>query len=176
MKTQYLAALMTGALFLGFTSLSQADSHSGGKYAVAPVTNQQYQDDCGACHFAYQPGLLPASSWRKLMDNLADHFGENAELDAVNKQSLLAYLEKNSADNSSAYLSRKVMRSLPRKRTVMKISKLGFIAHEHDEIPRRFFKGDLQGLTNCNACHQRAAEGSYNENEIKIPGYGRWDD
>ena len=110
------------------------------------------------------------------MANLTDHFGENAELDEVNKQHLLAYLEKNSADNSSDYLSRKVMRSLPRKATVMRISKIGFMAHEHNELPSRVFKGDLRGLTNCNACHQRAGEGSYSEREIKIPGYSRWDD
>ena len=172
MKIQQISAFMLGVLFLSGVSMVQA----GDKYRVEPVTNPQYQDECGACHFAYQPGLLPARSWRKLMDNLADHFGENAELDDADKQLLLTYLEKNSADNSSSYLSRKVMRSLPRKGTVMKISKLGFMAREHDEIPRRVFKGDLQGLTNCNACHQRAEQGSYNENEIKIPGYGRWDD
>ncbi len=172
MKIQQIAAFMVGAMLLGGSPLLQAS----GKYNVAPVTNQQYQDDCSSCHFAYQPGLLPANSWRKLMDNLADHFGENAELDAADKQSLLTYLEKNSADNSRAYLSRKVMRSLPWKGTVIQISKLGFMAHEHDEIPRRVFKGNLQGFTNCNACHQRAEQGSYNENEIKIPGYGRWDD
>jgi len=172
MNIQRFVAFMVGVLFFLGGSVVQA----GDKYRVAPVTNQQYQDDCGACHFAYQPGLLPASSWRKLMSTLADHFGENAELDAADEQGLLAYLEKNSADNSSAYLSRKVMRSLSRKETVVKVSKLDFMIHEHDGVPRRVFKGDLQGLTNCNACHQRAAEGSYDEGEIKIPGYGRWDD
>lgn len=110
------------------------------------------------------------------MDNLADHFGENAELDEADQQTLLAYMEKHSADKSSTYLSRKVMRSLPRKGIVMKISQLSFMSHEHDEIPRRLFKGSLQGLTNCNACHQRAEQGSYDEREINIPGYGRWDD
>jgi len=172
MQIQQISTFMVGVIFLGGVSLVQAS----GNYRVEPVKNQQYQDDCGSCHFAYQPGLLPARSWRKLMDNLADHFGENAELDEVDKQALLSYLEKNSADNSNAYLSRKVMRSLPRKGAVTQMSKLGFMAHEHSEIPRRVFKENLQGLTNCNACHQRAAEGSYNENEIKIPGYGRWDD
>ncbi len=172
MRFQQILTYAVAVAFLSGASWVQA----GGKYRVEAVSNQQYQDECGACHFAYQPGLLPARSWRKLMDNLADHFGENAEFDEADRLVLLAYLEKNSADKSGSYLSRKVMRSLPRKGTVMKISKLGFMAHEHDEIPRRLFKDSLQGLTNCNDCHQRAEQGSYNEREIKIPGYGRWDD
>ncbi|MDH5218993.1 MAG: diheme cytochrome c, partial [Gammaproteobacteria bacterium] len=47
---------------------------------VAVVTDSLYKEECSACHMAYQPGLLPARSWEKMMDNLADHFGENAEL------------------------------------------------------------------------------------------------
>ena len=27
---------------------------------VAPVKNERYKAECGSCHFAYQPGLLPA--------------------------------------------------------------------------------------------------------------------
>jgi len=172
MQIQQIMAYIMAVVFLCAASLVQA----GGNYRVEAVNNQLYQDDCGFCHFAYQPGLLPTRSWRKVMGNLADHFGENAELDETDRQALLTYLEKNSADNSSSYLSRKVMRSLTRKGAVIQISKLGFMAHEHDEIPRRVFTGDLQGLTNCNACHQQAEQGSYNERDIKIPGYGRWDD
>ena len=43
---------------------------------VEPVTNVDYQNECGACHFAYQPGLLPARSWQALMTGLDQHFTE----------------------------------------------------------------------------------------------------
>ncbi len=49
---------------------------------VRAVDNPLYAAECGGCHFAYQPGLLPEASWRKMMGSLADHFGENAELEA----------------------------------------------------------------------------------------------
>ena len=45
---------------------------------VAAVENPLYQEECGSCHMAYPPGLLPGRSWEKLMTGLADHFGENA--------------------------------------------------------------------------------------------------
>ncbi len=178
MRIRFGHLLLAGVLLFGVVGFAQADrdeAYSGG-VDVAPVNNPLYSEECGACHFAYQPGLLPARSWHKLMTNLEDHFGENAELDNRDQQALLAYLERNSADHASARLSRKIRRYFRGDESVVRISKIGFIAHEHDEIPQRVFKGKLQDVTNCNDCHERAAEGSYREREIRIPGYGRWDD
>lgn len=57
----------------------------------------QYQAECGACHLANPPGMLPVASWVRLLDGLADHFGENAELDPETRASLLSWLGKNAA-------------------------------------------------------------------------------
>lgn len=178
MQHQAWRMVLAGMLILSGIGLVQADDHEirYGGLDVAPVNNQRYAEECGACHFAYQPGLLPARSWRKVMENLADHFDENAELNEDVRQAMQTYLENNSADNANEHLSRKVKRYLGQNKTVVRISEIGFLAHEHDEIPRRVFEGELQGLANCDACHQRAVQGSYSESEINIPGYGRWDD
>ncbi len=42
-----------------------------------------YKQECGSCHLAYPPGLLPASSWQRLMGDLPHHFGTDASLDAA---------------------------------------------------------------------------------------------
>lgn len=68
---------------------------------VAPVANAFYKEECGSCHFPYQPGLLPARSWQKMMGGLEDHFGENAELDAADAQQLTDYFTANAADMSN---------------------------------------------------------------------------
>ena len=49
------------------------------KTGVKAVSNSLYQEECGSCHFAYQPGLLPSRSWLKLMSNneLSSHFEED---------------------------------------------------------------------------------------------------
>ena len=178
MRIWFKRLLLVGVLSVSGIGLAQADrdEYYFGGIDVNPVKNELYKDECGACHFAYQPGLLPARSWHKLMAGLDDHFGENAELDEEDRQILLSYLEENSADHASARLSRKVRRYFRGDKTVIKISKIGFIAHEHSEIPSRVFTSKLRGVTNCNDCHERASEGSYRESEIRIPGYGRWDD
>ena len=58
--------------------------------AVPPLP--AYDQECGSCHVAYPPGLLPAASWQRLMANLPRHFGTDASLDAATLQALSAYL------------------------------------------------------------------------------------
>ncbi|MDP1920915.1 MAG: CxxxxCH/CxxCH domain-containing protein, partial [Myxococcales bacterium] len=37
-----------------------------------------YETECGSCHLAFPPNLLPAPSWKSVMGGLTDHFGQNA--------------------------------------------------------------------------------------------------
>lgn len=145
---------------------------------VAPVKNELYQNECGSCHFAYQPSLLPAASWEKIMGGLTDHFGENAELLEDTRTELTDYLVTNAADNVDGYRrSAKILRSL-RGETPLRISETPYIRNKHDEIPARVFRTntELRSLSNCAACHTRADSGSFAEREIDIPGFGRWED
>lgn len=69
---------------------------------VKPVADKQYLEECGACHFAYQPGLLPARSWGALLNDqaLRNHFGVNAELDGDTLKDIRSYAISNSAEKS----------------------------------------------------------------------------
>jgi len=42
------------------------DSKHNGKHYLTPVNNPTYIEECGDCHFAYQPELLPSGSWEKI--------------------------------------------------------------------------------------------------------------
>ena len=59
---------------------------------MPPVSNPVYKEMCGACHFVYQPELLPAASWVQIVAGLNDHFGEMAEITANSKSEILGYL------------------------------------------------------------------------------------
>ncbi len=48
--------------------------------SLKQVDNSTYKEACGACHFVYQPELLPSGSWVKILANLEDHFGETIAL------------------------------------------------------------------------------------------------
>lgn len=145
---------------------------------VAAVTFESYKNECSSCHMAYPPGLLPASSWRKIMTGLDSHFGDNAEIDSESLKTITEFLVTNSADNSDYRRSRKIMRSIDKDNAPIRISELPYIKREHDEIPDKMIKYNpkVNSLSNCSACHAKAENGLFNEHTVRIPGYGRWDD
>jgi hypothetical protein len=61
-----------------------------------------YEQECGSCHLAYPPGMLPARSWVSMLDGLADHFGQNAELSPTATATLSAYLRAEAAAHQRA--------------------------------------------------------------------------
>ena len=144
-------------------------SECNGKGNLTVVNNQTYTENCGACHFAYQPGLLPSGSWDKILNSLTEHFGEDINLDPESKKIIAKYLKANSADHSSAALSAKIMKCIGNQ-IPQRITEIPYIQKRHEEISSNVLKRESIGsLSNCSACHQTAAKGSYNEDSVKVP-------
>lgn len=148
------------------------------KLDVAPVKNALYKEECGSCHFAYQPGLLPARSWTKMMGDLENHFDENAELDKDVQTKLTQYLVKNAADHANYKRSRRIMNSLSKTDSPLRITETPYFIRKHNEIPKRMVKDNpkLGSFSKCATCHTYAEKGSYDDDAVNIPGVGRWDD
>ena len=70
-------AAIACAAVAGF-ALSSGTIASGPKLPQA--TNAAWKAECGSCHAAYPPGLLPAPSWRAVMAGLDRHFGTDATI------------------------------------------------------------------------------------------------
>ena len=159
-------------------SWREIEEYSHKSTDIAAVINPVYKEECGSCHMVYPPGLLPARSWTKIMNELENHFADNAELDTETNQSISEFLLSNSADKSDYRRSRKFSRSIESNDAPVRISELPYFKHEHDEIPHRLVSGNskVKSFSQCNACHAKAEQGSFNEHDINIPGYGEWDD
>ena len=139
----------------------------------AIMMNTTYAEECGSCHMVYPAALLPQQSWRNIMAGLEDHFGENAELGDATRGEIEDYLLRESGRASYRKLFRNLGSATPRR-----ITELPYFVHEHDEIPARFVAGNdqVKSLSQCNACHQDAERGRFDEDDVVIPGLGRWDD
>lgn len=136
---------------------------------VSPVNNQTFKQECGTCHFAYQPGLLPVGSWEKIINNLPSHFGEEVSLDGKSKNIISEYLQANSAERSSAKRARKILKSLG-GRTPLRITETPYILEKHHEIDSNIFSSQSIGSeSNCIACHLKAEQGNYDDDFVKIP-------
>jgi hypothetical protein len=140
-----------------------------GKRALTAVTNATYKEKCGACHFAYQPGLLPSGSWKKVLSRLEDHFGEAVEVNIGEKKIIAGYLEPNAAEYSSAKRSIKIMKCLG-SQTPMRITEIGYVRKKHREIrPEVFKRKSIGSFSNCIACHKTAEKGIYDDDHVSIP-------
>lgn len=186
MKHKRLLASMTVAALLAGGRFALGDDHDHENYragksarvGVAPVTDPLYRQECGSCHMPYQPGLLPARSWIRVMAGLDNHFGENAELSGADRDRLLQYLVQHAADHAAYERSARIRSSLGPGEAPLRISETPYIARKHRELPARAVgpTAQVKSLSQCQACHRGAERGTYNEHDVVIPGIGRWDD
>ena len=145
------------------------DSEHDEREYLSPVNNQTYIDECGACHFAYQPELLPSGSWDKILAGLGDHFGETVDIDKESKKTINEYLKTNSAEHSRAKRAVKIMRSLG-SNTPMRITEIPYIQAKHRKINQDVLQRESIGsLSNCSACHVSAGKGIYEDDYVRIP-------
>lgn len=158
------------------------DGHSrpggiGGSGFLGDPAYGLYQQECGNCHLAYPPAMLPADAWQGVVDTLADHFGDNAELDAATATEIGAFLERHSAGKGSGKYSVRTNRAT-QGRTPRRITETDYFVGQHHEIPRKMVADnpDIQRFSRCEACHANAADGLFDEHAVRIPGHGRWDD
>lgn len=142
--------------------------------STSPGAVSTYSKECGACHVAYPPQLLPTRSWAALLGNLGNHFGDNAELPDATRAELLPWLTTNAADTRGS----RIMARIPATETPLRITELSWFVGQHHEVPDAIVTGtaEIKRWSNCGACHTGAAQGRYGEHEIRIPGRGSWED
>ena len=194
MKTRLIGAL--GALVLALATAGIAlgdhdhddddDRHEGrGGYGwsaegrdLDPATDPDYRAECGACHMAYPPGLLPADGWRRVMGDLANHYGDDATLDAATTDRILGYLVVNSADENKRLRARAFAVAPNQGSGPPRITETLYFQRKHDEVPLRLVRDNpgVQSFSRCETCHGGADQGRFNEDDVRIPGVGRWDD
>ena len=187
-----LTLLLTGTLAMGTAHLAFADDDDDdeedereesslfeSRQALAPAVNATYSQECGSCHMAYPPGLLPPQAWAQIMtpEALANHYGDDASLSEELRTEISTFLGANAANVAlqmapSGASNAGAAASLPR------ITESVDFKREHDEIPARLVTGnpEVKSFSQCNACHRKAAEGNYDERWIDIPGHGPWKD
>ncbi len=136
------------------------------------VQDAVYIEECGACHFAYQPGLLPRKSWNGVMQGLEDHFGENAEMDAETTGHITSYLEENALQAGKPSSLSKLMRGMPAE-PPLRITELPAFVRMHEIVPKQLQVEELKEgfLSPCADCHREAADGVFDKERLH-PGYG----
>lgn len=117
-----------------------------------------YAKECGACHVAFPPRLLPAASWRKIVAGLDRHFGQDAALEPEVRARVEGWLVENAG------------RPLRDGAAPQRITELGWFRHEHRELPRgAIARPSVRSMANCAACHSGAERWDFDEDRVMIP-------
>ena len=157
MNLHICRALLAFAALLGPGHAAHADDDLRGPgLPLLP----KYRQECAACHVAYPPGMLPAESWQRLINNLPRHFGTDASLDAASAKELSAWL----IANAGTY--KRVREAPPQDR----ITTSAWFTRKHDEVPAAAWKRPaVKSPAQCSACHAQADQGDFNEHHVRIP-------
>jgi hypothetical protein len=138
----------------------KAGGKEGARVLQPAVVDATWATECGACHIAFAPGLLPAESWRKIMSGLDKHFDTDATLTAAESASISSFLVDNASNRWSGAA------------TPLRITETsGFKdAHDAEEVPAAVFKREsIKSAANCKACHPAADKAQFDEDAVKIP-------
>lgn len=150
--------------FIGATALATAllfatTQAPAGERRVAAPTDGRWLTECGSCHVAYPPRLLPARSWSAIVDGLEKHFGSDVSLDASTAAGIRAFLMTNAGRDAS-----------PAGTPPLRITQTRWFAHEHGKLDAAVWKGEKVGsAANCGACHRDADTGRFSEHDVRIP-------
>ncbi len=155
----FTASLRTGLpLVLSAWAFANMAHAEDGRSSAPPLP--LYKTECAACHIAYPAGMLPAASWQAIMTGLSKHYGVDASLDPTATQHISTWLV------AHAGTGRRFSDAPPDNR----ISKSRWFVRQHDEVNASVFKrASVGSASNCGACHGHAADGDFNEHQVRIP-------
>lgn len=161
-----LLVLIAAFALIGLNVWDLSRRPASGLITMKP--NSTYLSECGDCHHAYHPSLLPAASWQKMMAGLEDHFGEDASLDAQAVSSITGWLNSFSAkhwDTEAANNLRQISSQEP-----LRITASPYWLRRHQNIGAATFNSKaVNSKGNCIACHEDAVSGRFDDQKIRIP-------
>jgi len=126
---------------------------------ISSASNPVWKAECGSCHLAYPPSLLPADAWRAVMAGLDKHFGADASVDAKTAAEIGAFLEKHAGASRGKTA-----------KPNLRITETAWFKHEHDEVGAAVWRSPkVKTPSNCAACHRGAEQGNFDEHDIRLP-------
>ena len=130
---------------------------SGGERPPASAAvHPAYAKECGSCHLAFPPNLLPAASWSEIMAGLDRHFGQNAEIDAESRATIERWLVERA-------------RRAPEDGAPLRLTEGAWFRRKHRKVQDAAARPSVGSLANCAACHPGAERWDFDEDGVKIP-------
>ena len=131
----------------------------------ALAMDAQWQHECGSCHLAFHPSLLPVRSWQAMLAQ-QDHFGEDLALDPAIVAALSSYAGAHSAEHAETPTAWKIASRTPADSTPLRITDIAYWKRRHADVT----EADWQRVNkvDCGGCHLDADLGTFEPGAIHI--------
>jgi hypothetical protein len=156
--------LALGLVAITFSAVLFGRALAGGSHYFPPAADPLVKEECGSCHLAFAPSMLPVASWQRMMANLKDHFGDDASLEPAVAARITDYLVANAGDAGGRRYGEKLQRGASATNAPLRITELPKWIREHRQVPDWEWKHKaVRTRANCTACHVDAARGYYDD-------------
>jgi len=166
----FFTVLGSAALyFRGY--VTQTDAEPFIPFTSPPLpTNTSWETECGECHLAFHPTLLPARSWKLMMEQQHKHFDEDLDYDEETVAEILHFLITNASESGLTEAAHKIDKSVSKSNAPLRITETRYWKKKHEEIEDRYWKAkEVKSKTNCAACHLDAKTGWFEDSNMRLP-------
>jgi len=122
-----------------------------------------YTQQCTVCHAAYPPGMLPAASWKKMLDDMPQHFTGQVMINIDTQNEISQWLQTHAGSFAL------VAEEPPQNRITQSLwwQKIHL---NNSKLPAAVWrKPSVSKGASCVACHQTAAKGEFNAKAVQVP-------
>jgi hypothetical protein len=158
------AALGALAYFRGLPLISHP-SRSVQSPSPLPA-DKMWVNECGGCHLAYHPSLLPARSWSRMLAEQQSHFGEDLGLGDDTLRHLATYAASNAAEALESPVAWKMATTIPAGSAPQRISETPYWSERHASLDAATWK--RVRASDCGTCHRDAETGTFSPRAIEV--------
>ena len=133
--------------------------------SFTPIKDAEITAACGECHMVFFPQMLPQASWKKIIGDLTNHFGEDASLAADTQAYVLKYHLNDAADITSTRAAKKWMTRVDVTNPPERITTAPRFVQKHggSEFTRMWDRKKVKSKADCAACHKDAQRGIFED-------------
>ena len=134
-----------------------------------PLTVQDdiTRKECGDCHMVFPPNRLTIGGWTKIMDDLANHFGEDASLPPKGAKHIKVYLLSKAMDAKDRVPVKMTLKQWAKKGIIdpIRITETPNWTRHHTTKKYKLMSKDVKYMNGSNfiICHKNAERGMYEE-------------
>ncbi len=122
-----------------------------------------YTQQCNVCHLAYPPGMLPAASWKKMLDDMPQHFTAQVMVNIDTQNQISEWLQAHAGTFA-------LVAEEPPQHRITQSAWWQKIHIGNSKLPAAVWKKPpVAKGSACVSCHHNAAQSEFNAKAVRVP-------